>query len=80
MMNARWATFDRYGTLVDWNAGIQAELERLFGTDQGPRLLQRYHKLGPRIQRKNPQARYRDVMSAVLIEAGSRLSPSRSPQ
>jgi len=65
-MNARWATFDCYGTPVDWNAGVQAELERLFSTDQGPRLLQCYHELEPRIQRENPQARYRDVMSAVL--------------
>lgn len=27
----RWATFDCYGTLIDWNGGIRAELERLFG-------------------------------------------------
>jgi 2-haloacid dehalogenase len=69
--NARWATFDCYGTLVDWNVGVQAELERLFGTDQGPRLLQRYHELEPRTQRENPQARYRDVMSAVLAAIAS---------
>jgi len=28
---ARWATFDCYGTLIDWNAGIRAELARVFG-------------------------------------------------
>ena len=71
MTNARWATFDCYGTLVEWNAGVQTELERLFGADQGPRLLQRYHELEPRIQRENPQARYRDVMAAVLAEIAS---------
>src|SRR5581483_6199866 len=27
----RWATFDCYGTLVDWNGGIRAELARVFG-------------------------------------------------
>jgi 2-haloacid dehalogenase len=27
----RWATFDCYGTLIDWDAGIKAELTRLFG-------------------------------------------------
>jgi 2-haloacid dehalogenase len=78
VINARWATFDCYGTLVDWNAGIQAELERLFGGDQGPRLLGRYHELEPQIQRENPQARYRDVMAAVLAaiatEAGRELT------
>jgi 2-haloacid dehalogenase len=31
----RWATFDCYGTLIDWNGGIRAELVRLFGTDTG---------------------------------------------
>jgi 2-haloacid dehalogenase len=69
--NARWATFDCYGTLVNWNAGVQTELERLFGAGQAPRLLQRYHELEPRVQRENPQARYRDVMAAVLAEIAS---------
>jgi 2-haloacid dehalogenase len=31
----RWATFDCYGTLIDWNGGIRAELERLFGEEEG---------------------------------------------
>ena len=30
----RWATFDCYGTLIDWNGGIGRELERLFGAEQ----------------------------------------------
>ncbi len=29
-MAPRWATFDCYGTLIDWNAGIRAELARVF--------------------------------------------------
>ena len=29
----RWATFDCYGTLIDWNGGIGRELERLFGAE-----------------------------------------------
>jgi 2-haloacid dehalogenase len=32
MAKDRWATFDCYGTLIDWNSGIRAELVRLFGT------------------------------------------------
>ena len=66
--DARWATFDCYGTLVDWNAGILAELERLFGAGHGERLLARYHEIEPRIQREEPGARYRDVMATVLAE------------
>ena len=29
-MADRWATFDCYGTLIDWNSGIRAEIERLW--------------------------------------------------
>jgi 2-haloacid dehalogenase len=65
---ARWATFDCYGTLVDWRAGIRAELERLFGAEQGEPLLARYNEIEPRVQREQPDARYRDVMAAVLVE------------
>jgi 2-haloacid dehalogenase len=65
---ARWATFDCYGTLVNWRAGIRAELERLFGIERGEALLARYHEIEPRIQREQPSARYRDVMAAVLAE------------
>ena len=64
----RWATFDCYGTLVDWNAGIGAELARLFGDGQRERLLRRYHEIEPRVQRDHPQARYRTVMAMVLAE------------
>lgn len=79
MNEARWATFDCYGTLVDWNAGIQSELERLFGADRGARLLGRYHALELQVQRDNPGARYRHVMAAVLAglarETGRELTP-----
>ncbi|MBD0330929.1 MAG: haloacid dehalogenase type II [Thermoleophilia bacterium] len=46
---SRWATFDCYGTLIDWNAGIGGVLERLFGVEQAPRLLERYHELEPEV-------------------------------
>jgi 2-haloacid dehalogenase len=62
----RWATFDCYGTLVDWNAGISAELERLFGPAAGERLLPRYRAVEPVVQREHPSRRYRDVMATVL--------------
>jgi len=47
---ARWATFDCYGTLIDWNAGISAVLARLFGAQRAPELLTRYHELEPEVQ------------------------------
>ena len=64
----RWATFDCYGTLVDWNAGIGAQLARLLGAENRDALLARYHEIEPRIQREHPGWRYRDVMAAVLAE------------
>jgi 2-haloacid dehalogenase len=68
---SRWATFDCYGTLVDWRAGIRAELERLLGESNGERLLERYHAIEPRVQSEQPGARYRDVMATVLAEVAA---------
>ena len=62
----RWATFDCYGTLVDWNAGIHAELEKLFGVELADGLLVRYHELEPAIQAANPGASYREVLTLAL--------------
>jgi 2-haloacid dehalogenase len=67
-MVPRWATFDCYGTLVDWNAGIGAELSRLFGSPLRERLLARYHVIEPRVESEHPRWSYRDVMAAVLAE------------
>jgi 2-haloacid dehalogenase len=62
----RWATFDCYGTLVDWNAGIRAELEKLFGVERADELLRRYHDLEPQIQASNPGVTYREVLTIAL--------------
>jgi 2-haloacid dehalogenase len=62
----RWATFDCYGTLVDWNAGIRAELEKLFGVERADELLRRYHDLEPEIQASNPGVTYREVLTIAL--------------
>jgi 2-haloacid dehalogenase len=67
-MSDRWATFDCYGTLVDWNGGIRTELARLFGEADADRLLTRYHELEPEIQAAEPTASYRDVMARALAQ------------
>ncbi len=61
----RWATFDCYGTLIDWNEGIRQELERLFGVAQAPRLLERYHELEPVVEEESYRS-YRDVLTLTL--------------
>jgi len=60
----RWATFDCYGTLIDWNAGLQAAL----GTES---LLQRYHEVEPQVQRETPEMSYRQVMGETARRIGA---------
>src|SRR5947209_12246866 len=67
----RWATFDCYGTLIDWNGGIRRELERLFGAAAAGEKLRRYHELEPEIQRENPARSYREVMAIALARLGA---------
>jgi 2-haloacid dehalogenase len=69
-MADRWATFDCYGTLIDWNAGIRRELARMFGPDAAPTLLERYHELEPQVQAEDPSRSYRDVLGLVLARLG----------
>ena len=65
-MAERWATFDCYGTLVDWRTGIRGELERLFGVAEADELLIRYHELEPEIQAASPGLSYREVLTLAL--------------
>jgi len=62
----RWATFDCYGTLVDWNRGIGDELHRLFGAGLWEDALSRYHELEPEIEAASPGAPYREVLAQTL--------------
>ena len=67
MSETRWATFDCYGTLIDWNLGIRTELERLFAVEDASRLLARYHELEPEIEVEPGEFHsYREVLSLAL--------------
>jgi 2-haloacid dehalogenase len=76
----RWATFDCYGTLIDWNGGIGRELERLFGADQVPRLLHAYHERERELEHAEPAARYRDVLTTALVGLAERESVALAPE
>jgi 2-haloacid dehalogenase len=67
----RWATFDCYGTLIDWNGGIGREFERLFGAARVGELLYAYHDLEPQIQREDQTRSYREVMAVTLARLGA---------
>jgi 2-haloacid dehalogenase len=62
----RWATFDCYGTLIDWNGGIREQLARLFGDERADALLERYHEFEPQLERDYPGLSYREVMLRTL--------------
>ena len=67
----RWATFDCYGTLVDWNGGIHRELARIFGEEAADAKLAAYHELEPVIESEEPSLAYREVMARVLERLGA---------
>jgi 2-haloacid dehalogenase len=62
---SRWATFDCYGTLIDWNAGIGGVLEQLWGAERAPTLLRRYHELEPEVQAERYRT-YAEVLTLTL--------------
>ncbi len=73
-MSERWATFDCYGTLIDWMGGIRATLSSLWPDADVDALLRRYHRIEPAVQAREPMS-YRRVMAEVLwrVAAAERL-------
>ena len=61
----RWATFDCYGTLIDWNGGIRRELARVFGEDHADDKLARHHELEPQLQADGTRS-YREVLTEAM--------------
>jgi 2-haloacid dehalogenase len=66
----RWATFDCYGTLIDWNGGIRRELSRVFGEEHADELLQRYHELEPELEADGART-YREVLTEAMRRLGA---------
>jgi 2-haloacid dehalogenase len=70
-MAERWATFDCYGTLIDWDGGVRRELARIFGEERADERLARYHEVEPEIQRAEPSLAYREVIARSLDDLGA---------
>ena len=70
MAGDRWATFDCYGTLIDWNGGIRSQLARVFGDDRADELLHRYHELEPELE-ADGKLSYRDVLTEAMRRLGA---------
>ena len=67
----RWATFDCYGTLVDWNGGIHAELEKLFV--RADRFIDPYEREFHRVFKAYPV----DATRTAIAERLMNLSPEQ---
>jgi 2-haloacid dehalogenase len=65
MAGDRWATFDCYGTLIDWMGGIRSVLEDLFPDHDATELLYRYHDIEPTLQ-EGRGVPYRQVLTQGL--------------
>jgi 2-haloacid dehalogenase len=61
----RWATFDCYGTLIDWMGGIRTTLAGLWPDEDAGRLLANYHEIEPTVQAGRGIA-YRSVLAETL--------------
>src|SRR5215471_844806 len=68
--NDRWATFDCYGTLIDWNAGIRAVLADVFGEDTADERLRQYHVIEPRLEHDGTRT-YRQVLTDAMRALGA---------
>ena len=66
----RWASFDCYGTLIDWNAGIRSELARVFGEGEADDKLRAYHELEPELEHDG-KLTYREVMTEAMRRLGA---------
>jgi len=69
-MNQHWATFDCYGTLIDWNRGIRDVLGRAFGEAAADAALRRFHDIEPGLQ-ADGRSSYRQVLIEAMRQLGA---------
>ncbi len=70
MIPIRWATFDCYGTLIDWEAGLREAYGSLWREANGERLLSLHHVVEPRVQ-EHGELSYREVLARCLAAVSS---------
>jgi 2-haloacid dehalogenase len=79
-MADRWATFDCYGTLIDWEGGLRAAFASLWPDADTDALLRQYHTAEPRIE-ADGELTYREVLRrclrAVADESGLEIQAGR---
>lgn len=79
-MSDRWATFDCYGTLIDWHGGLRAGIASVWPDADVRALHARYLDIEAELQRGSG-APYRHVLTDGLVrlarDAGLELPPGR---
>lgn len=70
MSETKWITFDCYGTLVDWNGGFRAILERVAG-ERVDELVAAYHRFERIVESETPHRSYREVLATTLQRAAN---------
>lgn len=64
-MSGRWATFDCYGTLIDWRAGMTDALESV-APGRAQALLDAYHAFELEVEAREPFVPYRTMLAEAL--------------
>jgi 2-haloacid dehalogenase len=64
-VHQRWATFDCYGTLIDWEGGLRRAFEELWPEEDSDRLAGHFHAVEPRVQLAG-ELPYREVLTRAL--------------
>lgn len=66
-------SFDCYGTLIDWDAGLTNHLRRIAPDYDGDELLQRYSVFEAEIERDHPTTLYSDVVTQAATKLAESL-------
>jgi 2-haloacid dehalogenase len=72
MPETRWLTFDCYGTIADWNAGMLGALDQVAGAQAAP-LLAAYHQAESILEARPAWRPYREVLTEGLGLAAQRV-------
>jgi len=78
MAATRWLTFDCYGTIADWNAGMRGALEPVAG-GRADALLDAYHRVESVLEARADWRPYREILTDGLALAARRSGVPLAP-
>lgn len=66
-------SFDCYGTLIDWDAGLAGHLKRIAPDINEDELLQRYSEIEARMEQEHPNMLYSNIVTLVAKQLAESL-------